>query len=357
MPSTRIPLGLTFDDVLLIPQESSVSPSQADVRTMAARGLPLDIPVLSAAMDTVSGATMVAAMANAGGLGVLHRNCTIEEQVAMVKTAIANAGGKHVAAAVGPRDVTRALALDRAGVTVLVFDSAHVHKPELIATIAKVRAQVKAKIIVGNIVTAAAARALLPLADGIKVGVGPGSICTTRVVAGVGVPQLTAIMDVVKVARAKGIPVIADGGIRYSGDVVKALAAGASAVMLGGMLSGTDEAPGDVVTIDGKQFKAYRGMGSLGAMEGGNSSDRYFQSGAKKYVPEGVEAATPYKGKLADTLYQIVGGLKSGMGYLGAATLPELQRRAHFVQITPAGRAESHPHSLAIIHAAPNYHE
>ena len=355
MPTSKIPLGLTFDDVLLIPQESDVSPSRVDVKTVCARGVPLDIPILSAAMDTVSGAAMAGALAKAGGLGVIHRNCTIEQEVAMVKEAIALSGGKPVAAAVGPRDSERAIALDRAGAAVLVFDSAHVHKPELIAVIKQIRKQVKAKLIIGNIVTAEAAKALLPIADGIKVGVGPGSICTTRVVAGVGVPQLSAVMAVVKVARTKKIPVIADGGIRFSGDVVKALAAGASAVMLGGMLAGTDEAPGEVITVDGKTYKSYRGMGSLGAMETGKSSDRYFQTGAQKYVPEGVEAATPYKGKLADVLYQIIGGLKSGMGYVGAKDILTLQRRAKFIQVTAAGRAESHPHTVAMIKEAPNY--
>lgn len=355
MPSPRFPLGLTFDDVLLVPQASSISPSQADVSSWAARGLPLGIPILSAAMDTVTGVAMAGALAQAGGLGVIHRNCTVAEQVAMVKEALASAKGKPVAAAAGPQDLERALALDRAGVAAVVFDSAHAHKPELIAGIKNVRRKLKAKVIVGNIATAAAARALLPIADGIKVGVGPGSICTTRVVAGVGVPQLTAIMEVAKVARTKKVPVIADGGIRFSGDVVKALAAGASAVMLGGMISCTDEAPGDVITLNGKQYKSYRGMGSLGAMNSGISSDRYFQTGGGKYVPEGIEASVPYRGTLAEVLYQIIGGLKAGMGYLGAGNIRELQRRAEFIQITPAGRAESHPHSVTILKAAPNY--
>ncbi len=357
MPPVHIPLGLTFDDVLLIPRESNIGPSRADVSSWAARGLPLEIPILSAAMDTVTGPEMAGALARAGGLGVIHRNCAVAEQVAMVKEAQAHAQGKPVAAAAGPQDLERAVALDRAGAAAIVFDSAHAHKPELIAGIKKVRRKLKAKVIVGNIATAAAARALLKVADGIKVGVGPGSICTTRVVAGVGVPQLTAILEVAKVARPRKIPVIADGGIRYSGDVVKALAAGASAVMLGGMLAGTEEAPGDIITLEGKQYKAYRGMGSLGAMNTGISSDRYFQVGATKYVPEGVEATTPYKGKLADVLYQIIGGLKAGMGYVGAGDIAALQRNCRFIQVTPAGRAESHPHSLATVKAAPNYHK
>lgn len=350
-----IPLGLTFDDVLLVPRESAINPSETDVRTMCARGLTLTIPVLSAAMDTVSQVKLARRIAELGGLGVLHRNCTIARQVDMVKKVRAGAHSLPVAAAVGPRDTERALALDRVGVTALVFDSAHIHKPELIANIKTVKAKVKAKIIAGNIATAEAAKAFLPVADGLKVGIGPGSICTTRVVTGVGVPQLTAIMDVVKVAKTKNVPVIADGGIRTSGDIVKALAAGASAIMLGSLLAGTDEAPGKPITINGKKHKAYRGMGSLGAMSGGKSSDRYFQSGTHKYVPEGIEGAVPYRGALKEVMYQMIGGLRSGMGYVGARTIPELHERARFIRITAAGRSESRPHSIVITHGAPNY--
>ncbi len=203
--------------------------------------------------------------------------------------------------------------------------------------------------------TAAAARAFVGIADGLKVGIGPGSICTTRVVAGVGVPQLTAIMEVAKVARSKKVPVIADGGIRYSGDVVKAIAAGASAVMLGSMFAGADEAPGERIMVEGKVYKSFRGMGSLGAMSVGESSDRYFQKGTKKYIPEGVEGAVPARGPLEGILEQLLGGLKSGMGYIGAKTIADLQARAHFIQISSAGRAESHPHSVTITKYAPNY--
>lgn len=351
-----IRLGLTFDDVLLVPQESTVSPADADVRSLAGRGLALEIPILSAAMDTVSGPELVAELAKLGGLGVLHRNCSIAEQVAMVKKVRSLAGPRAlIAAAVGPRDTARAAALDQAGVTGLVFDSAHIHKPDLIAIITDLRRNLKAKFIVGNIATAEAARALLTVADAIKVGIGPGSICTTRVVAGVGVPQLTAIMDVAQVAKLKKVPVIADGGLRYSGDVVKALAAGASAVMLGSMLAATDEAPGEKITIAGQPYKTYRGMGSLGVMKSGQSSDRYFQNGTNKYIPEGIEGAVPAKGPLKDVVFQIIGGLKAGMGYIGAQTIAGLQRRAKFIRITSAGRAESHP-SVSLLKEAPNYH-
>jgi IMP dehydrogenase len=203
--------------------------------------------------------------------------------------------------------------------------------------------------------TAQAARAFLGIADGLKVGIGPGSICTTRIVTGVGVPQLTAIMEVVRVAKTKKIPVIADGGIRYSGDIVKALAAGASAVMLGSLLAGTDEAPGEKVTIKGVVYKTYRGMGSLGAMSSGLSADRYFQKGSKKYVPEGVEGAVSAKGPLKDILDQLIGGLRSGMGYMGAKNITDLQKKAEWMRVTASGRAESHPHSIMITKRASNY--
>jgi len=358
MKNIPIPLGLTFDDVLLVPQESSISPREADVRSWGALGLPLQIPILSAAMDTVTGVEMAIALGEAGGMAVLHRNCSIKEQVRMVKkvqSPKSKVQSVIVAAAVGPSDVERALALDKAGVDAIVFDSAHIHKPSSIIAAKQLKKRIKAKLIVGNMATAQAARAFVGIADGLKVGIGPGSICTTRVVTGVGVPQLTAIKEVAGVAKARKIPVIADGGIRYSGDIVKALAAGASAVMLGGLFAGTNEAPGEKVTIEGVAYKTYRGMGSLGAMSVGESSDRYFQKGSKKYVPEGVEGAVPVKGPLQNVLEQLVGGLKSGMGYVGAKNIVELQRRAQWVRVTAPGRAESHPHSITLLRKAPNY--
>lgn len=359
METPPIPFGLTFDDVLLIPQESSISPREADVASYAAKGLPLMIPILSAAMDTVTGPHLARALAEAGGLGVIHRNCTIENQIKMVRTVKGQklkVKSSIVAAAVGPNDAERALALDKAGVDAIVFDSAHIHKPSSVEAAKFLKKKIKALLIVGNMATAGAARAFVGIADGLKVGIGPGSICTTRIVTGVGVPQLTAIKEVVKVARLKKIPVIADGGIRSSGDIVKALAAGASAVMLGGLLAGTDEAPGQTVTIEGVVYKTYRGMGSLGAMNTGLSADRYFQKGARKYVPEGVEGAVPAKGPLKGVLEQLVGGLKSGMGYVGAGNIAELQKRAQWVRVTASGRAESHPHSITLLKKAPNYY-
>lgn len=349
----KIALGLTFDDVLLEPRYSDVELSKVDTRAQVTKKILLDIPVLSAAMDTLTEAKMAIALARLGGMGVLHRNCSIEEEVAEVKAV--KKEKCIVGAAVGPLDIDRALALDKAGADALFIDCAHAHKPDIIAAARKIKRSVKAQVVVGNIATAEAAAKLAAFADGIKVGIGPGSICTTRVVAGVGVPQLTAVMAVVAVAKEKKVPVIADGGIKHSGDVVKALAAGASTVMLGSLLSGTDEAPGNVIELEGRKYKQYRGMGSLGAMQKGKSSDRYFQTGSTKYVPEGVEGIVPHRGSVTDVIYQMVGGLKAGMGYIGAHTVPEMPGQAQFVQITGAGYEESHPHSITIYKEAPNY--
>ncbi len=359
----QLPIGITFDDVLLIPQESDIRPSEVHLGTKLTKRLTLMAPLLSSAMDTVTEARMAIAMAELGGIGILHRNCTVKEQAAMVED-VKKKKLRLVGAAIGPHDIDRAKALDRAGADVISIDCAHAHKPGIVADAKKIKKAIKADLIVGNIATAAAAKALLGVADALKVGVGPGSICTTRIIAGVGVPQLTAIMDVASVARKANIPVIADGGIRYSGDIVKALAAGADSVMLGGLFAGTDEAPGEIATINGKKYKAYRGMGSLGALNKGLSADRYASpntggsprnGGTKKYVPEGVEGVVPSKGSLADVVFHLLGGLKSGMGYVGARTITELQTRAQFIQITQAGRTESHPHSITIAKQAPNY--
>jgi len=345
--------ALTFDDVLLEPRYSDVNIREVDIKTRVSKNVVIDIPIISAAMDTVTDSVSAIALAKEGGLGVLHRNCTIDEQVAELKKV--KEAGLLSGAAVGPHDIERAQALDELGVNVIFIDCATAHKKEVIESAKKIKGFVKADIVVGNIATADAARELVEFADGIKVGVGPGSICTTRIVAGVGVPQLTAIMDVVSIANEKGVPVIADGGIKYSGDLVKALAAGASVVMLGSMFAGTEEAPGEVILLDGEKYKTYRGMGSLGAMQVGNSSDRYFQKGFKKYVPEGVEGIVRYKGEIKEIVYQLLGGLRSGMGYIGAHQISEMPKQARFVQITNAGFNESHPHSLFSHEDAPNY--
>ena len=466
--------GYTFDDVLLIPQGTEVEPKDVDVSTQITPKIRLNIPILSAAMDTVTEWEMAIAMARLGGLGVIHRNMSIEEQAEMVrrvkreetveevitispeetidyalflmeregidglpvidngelvgivtKTDITTREGervkevmtkevitakesasveeimalmiensidrvpivdddgklvgiitigdllarkKHknavrdeegrliVAAAVSPFDIKRALALDKAGADVIVIDTAHAHNLKAIKAMKEIKNKVGAELIVGNIANPKAVDDLT-FADAVKVGIGPGSICTTRIVAGVGVPQITAISMVADKAAEYGIRVIADGGIRYSGDIVKAIAAGADAVMLGNLLAGTKEAPGREVTINGRKYKQYRGMGSLGAMMKGGA-ERYYQKGhmkTRKFVPEGIEGVVPYKGKVSEVLYQLVGGLRAGMGYVGAKNIKELKEKSEFVIITHAGVRESHPHDIAITNEAPNY--
>ena len=474
--------GLTFDDVLLIPAKSSVTPNMIDLKTRLAGDIMLNTPIMTAAMDTVSESRMAIAIAREGGIGIIHKNMTIEQQVEEVdkvkrsengvivnpfsltadKTVqeadelmgkykisgvpIVDANGKLegiltnrdlrfitdfsikigdvmtkenlVTAPVGTdlaaaqnilmkhkieklpivdengylkglitikdiekavqypnsaRDkngrllcgaaigvtadvLDRAKALVEAQVDVLSLDSAHGHSANIIKCVKMIKeAFPNIPVIAGNIATAEAAEDLIKAgADCLKVGIGPGSICTTRVVAGIGVPQITAVYDVACVAAKYDIPVIADGGIKYSGDIVKALAAGANVVMLGSLLAGCEEAPGAVEIYQGRQFKVYRGMGSLAAMEKG-SKDRYFQEGARKLVPEGVEGRVPYKGALSDTVFQLVGGIRSGMGYCGCPTIPDLHENAKFVRITGAGLKESHPHDIYITKEAPNY--
>ncbi|MDO8483026.1 MAG: IMP dehydrogenase [bacterium] len=338
-----IRLGLTFDDVLLEPRKTAVNRRDASVETRLSKKARLAIPLLSAASDTVSDARFAIALGKLGGMGVLHRNCSLEEQVEMVKE-VAKAG-VQVGAAVGPKDVERAVALSEAGAAVIFIDCAHAHAPGILAAAKEMKRKMKAQLVVGNIVTKEAARDFATVADAFKVGIGPGSICTTRIVSGVGVPQLTAVMDVVSVAKAKGVPVIADGGIRYSGDIVKALAAGASSVMLGSLFAGAEEAPGELITIDEVLYKSYRGMGSKEALDKRHAVDRY--SAEKKHsVVEGVAGKVRYRGPVADIVEELVGGIRSGMGYIGAATIDEMPKQARFIQITNAGLTESHPHSL-----------
>jgi IMP dehydrogenase len=369
--------GITFDDVMLIPAESHVLPNEVDLSTQLAPNLKLNIPLISAGMDTVTEGKMAAAMAKMGGLGVIHKNLSIKAQADEVrlaknteitpedKHAAVDANGKLlVAAAVGVTSDTfeRAEALFEAGADAIVIDTAHGHSAGVLRKIKEIRDHFPEKtLIAGNVATAEGTRALFEAGvDVVKVGIGPGSICTTRVVAGVGVPQLTAVYDAANVAREFGKPIIADGGIKYSGDVVKALAAGGNAVMLGSMLSGTEEAPGDVQQgSDGRLVKSYRGMGSVGAMaQQHGSSDRYFQGGvneANKLVPEGIEAVVSYKGTVRNVVYQILGGLRSGMGYCGAENIQKLIDTAQFVRISNAGLRESHPHDVMMSKPAPNY--
>lgn len=368
--------GLTFDDVLLIPAESHVLPNEVKLDTKLAPNLQLHIPLISAGMDTVTEGNMAIAMAENGGLGVIHKNLSIEAQVDEVKKAkgktvdpnlphpaVDNQGRLLAAAAVGVTSDTfeRAESLLEAGADAIVIDTAHGHSAGVLRKIKEIREHFpNATLIAGNVATGEGTAALFDAGvDVVKVGIGPGSICTTRIVAGVGVPQITAIYDAASVAQKYGKKIIADGGIKYSGDVVKALAAGGNAVMLGSMFSGTTEAPGTVFTNEGKQFKSYRGMGSVGAMsQQHGSSDRYFQGGvneANKLVPEGVEALVPYKGDVSNIIYQIDGGLRAGMGYVGASTIEELIENSQFVQITNAGLRESHPHDVQMAKEAPNY--
>lgn len=483
MSTIRATPALTFDDVLLVPRHSTVHPRQVSVTSRLTRTIPLNIPLISAAMDTVTEAEMAIAMARSGGIGVIHKNMSVEKQAAEVDRVkrsesgmilnpvtlspdrplreaaaamsryrisgvpIVDGGGKlvgiitnrdlqfernfdqpirevmtkerlvtapvgtgldeaerilakhrieklpvvdstgvlrglitvkdifkrkqypegnkdqhgrlRVAAAVGgsPEAKIRAKALIDAGVDAIVVDSAHGHSEGVLQTVALLRqAFPDTQLIAGNVATESGARELVKRGvDAVKVGVGPGSICTTRVVTGVGVPQITAIIDAVR--GAGDVPVIADGGIKYSGDLVKALVAGAESVMMGSMLAGTDESPGESILAEGRRFKSIRGMGSLAAMQEG-SADRYFQEGelsSSKMVPEGIEGRVPYKGPVGEVLFQMVGGLRSGMGYCGVATVEALRRDTEMVQITSAGLRESHPHDVTITREAPNY--
>ena len=474
MAHLDIPLGLTFDDVLLRPAESDIVPSLAKTATRLTREIGLNIPVISSAMDTVTEADMAIAMAQLGGIGVLHRNFEVEDQVAAVRAVkryesgmvvnpitihpdatlgeaqaimaqnrisgipVTDRSGKlvgiltnrdvrfaenplqpvsellgtnqeearrllhqrriekllvvddegkcvglitvkdiekavaypeatkdakgrlRVAAAttVGDKGFERTEALIDAELDVVVIDTAHGHNKDVARAVERVKKLSNSvQIIAGNVATAEATRALIGAgADAIKVGIGPGSICTTRVVAGVGVPQLTAIMDCAEAAEKEGVPVIGDGGLRTSGDAAKALAAGASSIMIGSMLAGTEEAPGETFIYQGRSYKAYRGMGSVGAMARG-SADRYFQQDVsqQKLVPEGIEGQVPFKGPAAAVVHQLVGGIKAAMGYTGSGTIEDLRKRAQFVRITNAGLTESHVHDVAITREAPNY--
>jgi len=480
-------MSYTFDDFLLTPNASRVEPKDIDTTVELSKGIKLNIPILSAAMDTVTESDLAIAMAQEGGIGVIHRNISLEKQVEEVKkvktaedltirdvvtitpdstildvqnkmqdelisglpvvdgdkiigiiskrdirpvlksepnktvkdimtsdvvtveepitaeealniayenkverlpvlhdgklvgiitikdilnqaqypNAARDKDGNYlVAAACGPFDLERAIALDEAGADIISIDCAHAHNLNVVDYTQTIKENIDAELCVGNIATAEAAEDLIAKGvDALKVGIGPGSMCTTRIVAGVGVPQLTAISDVADVAADHGIPVIADGGIRYSGDVAKAIGAGADAVMLGNLLAASYEAPGDVVVMNGKQYKKYRGMGSMGAMtsEFDGGADRYFQGSKSKmnhtkYVPEGIEGAVPYRGTVSEILFQLVGGLKSSMGYCGAKDIADMQKKAQFVRITSSGIKESHPHDLLITNESPNYH-
>ena len=357
-------LGLTYDDVLLLPDASEVVPSEVETKTRLTRGIELAIPIVSSAMDTVTESKMAIAMAKAGGIGIVHRNLAIEAQVENVRDA-KKYGIVGAAVGVGDDGFARASALIEAGVDVVVVDTAHGHHKAVLDSIARIKKSFPhIQIIGGNVATRSGAQALINAGvDAVKVGVGPGSICTTRVVAGVGVPQVTAIMEAHKACSVAGIPLIADGGLQYSGDIAKAIVAGADTVMLGSLLAGCDESPGELIELNGRKYKGYRGMGSLGAMQSRGeqksySKDRYMQDDVlaeDKLVPEGIEGKVAYRGPVATVVHQLVGGLRSGMGYAGAPNIAELQRNGQLIQITAAGLQESHPHDVLDIAEAPNY--
>ena len=351
--------ALTFDDVLLLPRYSTIIPSQTDLRTDLSSSIRLDVPFLSSAMDTVTESKMAIEIAKNGGLGIVHRNLSIKEQCLEIKKV--KKLNYKVGAAVGtsPSEYIRAKKLINTGVNLIVIDTAHGHSKNVLDMTTKIKKIAKKiPLCVGNIATAEAATAIYNSgADILKVGIGPGSICTTRMVAGIGVPQITAIMNVKSVLKNKKIKIISDGGIKFSGDIIKAIAAGADAIMMGSIFAGTEESPGKKFKIGKKFYKLYRGMGSIGAMSSG-SSERYFQKKQKdksKYVPEGVESRVEYKGSVKDIIFQLQGGLRSSMGYIGAKKINEINKKSKFIKITKAGFYESMVHSVEIIGSAVNY--
>lgn len=348
MGKLRTGVSYTFDDVLILPKESAMEPREADVKTVIAKGgFALDIPILSAAMDKVSDAAMAVALGKMGGLAIIHRNQKAEEEAAMVKKA--KSAGVKVGAACSPFDEERAKMLLDAGADVIAIDSAHGHNLNVVKGAEKIKKLAgNVPVLVGNIATADAAKELVKFADGIKVGIGPGSICTTRIVSGVGVPQLSALLEVVPIAKRAGVPVIADGGIKNSGDIAKALGTGASAVMLGNLLATTDAAPGNIVEVDGKKYKEYRGMGSRAVLSEGQANDRYLGK-SKRIVPEGVSALVPYAGTLESVVDTLVGGLQVSMGYVGAKTLAEFEKKVEYILVSGRSVKENNPHSLAQI--------
>ena len=352
--------ALTFDDVTLVPKYSKILPSEVDTSIKLTNNLKLKIPLMSSAMDTVTESKMAIAVAEAGGIGVIHRNLEIKKQIEEIRKVKKQKLLVGAAVGAGPKELKRAKEILDEGVNLIVVDTAHGHTKkvsEIIKYIKRIKDK-KIALCAGNIATPEAAKFLLKLGvDIIKVGIGPGSICTTRLVAGIGVPQLSAILSVRKGIKKKNIKIIADGGVKYSGDLAKAFAAGADAVMIGSLFAGTDEAPGKIIKINGKLFKSFRGMGSVGAMNKG-SADRYFQKKQKdrsKYVPEGVEGFSKYKGEVKNIIYKLIGGLRSSMGYLGSKQIKYLRNKPQFVKITKAGFYESMVHNVDIVKSDTKY--
>tara|TARA_Y100001935_G_scaffold33391_1_gene26700 strand:+ start:398 stop:1468 length:1071 start_codon:yes stop_codon:yes gene_type:complete len=346
--------AITFDDVTLVPKYSEILPTEVDTSIILTKFLKLKIPLLSSAMDTVTESKMAIAMAKAGGIGIIHRNLDIKKQIQEIKKVKKHKLLVGAAVGAGPTEFRRAEAVLKENVDLLVVDTAHGHTKKVaeIVKYIKKRKNKTTALCAGNIATAEAAKFLIKLGvDIIKVGIGPGSICTTRLVAGIGVPQLSAILNVRKGIRKGNTKIISDGGIKYSGDLAKAFAAGADAVMIGSLFAGTEEAPGKLIRKNGKLFKSFRGMGSVGAMNKG-SADRYFQFKQKdvsKYVPEGVEGLAKYKGKVSKVIFKLIGGLKSSMGYLGSKQIKNLRNKPNFVKITKAGFYESMVHNVDIV--------
>jgi len=352
--------ALTFDDVTLVPRYSDILPSEVDTSIKLTNNLKLKIPLLSSAMDTITESRMAIAIAKIGGIGIIHRNLNIEKQIIEIKKVKNKNLLVGAAVGAGPKEFDRAKAILKENVSMIVVDTAHGHTKkvsEIIKYIKKIKNK-KTALCAGNIATPEAAKFLLNLGvDIIKIGIGPGSICTTRLVAGIGVPQLSAILNVRNKIKNKNVKIISDGGIKYSGDLAKAFAAGADAVMIGSLFAGTDETPGKLIKRNGKLFKSFRGMGSVGAMNKG-SADRYFQSKQKdvsKYVPEGVEGFAKYKGKVSVIIYKLIGGLRSSMGYLGSKQIKYLREKPKFVKITKAGFYESMVHNVDIVKSDDKY--
>ncbi len=352
--------ALTFDDVTLAPKYSEILPSEVDTSIKLSDNLKLKIPLLSSAMDTVTESRMAIAIAKAGGIGVIHRNLPIKKQIDEIRKVKKQRLLVGAAVGAGPQEILRAKKIIKEGLDLIVVDTAHAHTKkvsEIVKMIQKIKNK-KVALCAGNIATPEAAKFLIKLGvDIIKVGIGPGSICTTRLIAGIGVPQLSAILSVRNGIKNKNVKIIADGGIKYSGDLAKAFAAGADAVMIGSLFAGSDEAPGKIIKRGGKLFKSFRGMGSVGAMNKG-SADRYFQLKQKdmsKYVPEGVEGYAKYKGNVSDIIYKLIGGLRSSMGYLGSRQIKYLRNKPKFVKITKAGFYESMVHNVDIIKSDTKY--
>jgi len=348
---TSLPEYLTYDDVLLLPQYSEVVPADTNTNSFVTNNIAVTVPIIASPMDTVCEASMAIAMAKLGGYGIIHRNFSISAQVTELKLALAQVEKVGVAVGVGQDFQDRVTALVEAGVKEICIDSAHGHSKNVIEAVKFIIAtHPEVEVIAGNVATYEGARALFEAgATAVKVGMGPGSICTTRIMSGMGVPQLSAVSEGVRAAQEIGGKIIADGGIKTSGDIVKALAIGADTVILGSLLAGSDESPGDIIELEGKRFKSYRGMGSVSAMKEGSAArygQKYEPGKAQKLVPEGIEGLVPARGPVAEHIYQLIGGVKAGLGYLGAANLSELRQKAHFIKITRNAVAESRPHSV-----------